>query len=134
MPRLPVPTLRIAYAGAAAVTIGVGLLVHCGVLPMPATAQDAVGDMLWAMMMVWWVSMVWPTATRGTRAGTAAVLCGAVELSQLLRWDWLVALRTHPLGHLVLGSDFDARDLLAYAAGVAVAVALEWALGRRTSR
>ncbi|MGZ8492750.1 MAG: DUF2809 domain-containing protein [Gemmatirosa sp.] len=36
----------------------------------------------------------------------------------------MVALRGTRLGHLVLGTDFDARDLLAYAAGVACAAAL----------
>jgi hypothetical protein len=38
---------------------------------------------------------------------------------------WLDAVRATRLGHLVLGSDFDGRDLLAYAIGVLGAVGLE---------
>ena len=41
-----------------------------------------------------------------------------VEFSQLLQTPALNAFRGTTLGHLVLGSDFDARDLAAYAGGV----------------
>ena len=52
-------------------------------------------------------------------------MCVAVELSQLIRTPALNALRRTTLGHLVLGTDFDARDLVAYAGGVLVAVMIE---------
>jgi hypothetical protein len=76
------------------------------------------------MMMLWLVSLARPSDTRMVRAGMATAMCWVVELSQLLRWEWLVAMRAHPLGYLVLGNAFDARDLLAYVAGIAVAMLL----------
>lgn len=124
MPTRSAPPLRFVYAGAAAATMGLGLLVNRGNLPLSAAVRDIAGDMLWAIMMLWFVSLVRPTATRMARAGMATAVCWIVEMSQLLHWEWLVAMRAHPLGYLVLGSAFDARDLLAYMAGIAVAVLL----------
>jgi hypothetical protein len=121
-------TRRTGYGVAALVTVVVGLLVHRGVLPLSPPVRDVLGDMLWATMILWLLSAVLPRAARMHRAGAALAICFLVEFSQRWRWDWLLALRAHPLGHLVLGSDFDARDLLAYAAGVAVAVCVDWTL------
>jgi sterol desaturase/sphingolipid hydroxylase (fatty acid hydroxylase superfamily) len=44
---------------------------------------------------------------------------------QLIQAPWLVALRAHPLGHLVLGSTFGWGDLIAYTAGVAIAALVD---------
>jgi hypothetical protein len=53
------------------------------------------------------------------------VICAAVEASQGLHAPALDSLRATRIGHLVLGSDFDPRDLLAYALGIAAAALLE---------
>jgi hypothetical protein len=55
----------------------------------------------------------------------ALAVCFVVELSQLYHAPALDALRQTTVGHLVLGSDFDPRDLAAYAAGVLAAAMLE---------
>jgi hypothetical protein len=55
----------------------------------------------------------------------------AVEVSQLYHAPVVDAVRATRLGHLVLGSGFDARDLAAYAGGIVGAVLLEAALIRR---
>lgn len=119
-------TRRAGYVVAALATVVVGLLVHRGVLPLPPLWRDVVGDVLWATMIMWLLSVVAPRAARTHRAGSAVAICWLVEFSQRWRWDWLLAVRSHPLGHLVLGSDFDARDLLAYAAGIAAAFTIDW--------
>lgn len=113
------------FAALAAATIVVGLLVHRRGDVLGATARDVVGDALWGMMMAWWVGVLAPHRSRRWRALLAVSLCTAVEVSQLVRWPWLTALRRTTLGHLVLGSDFDARDLAAYMIGVLAAVLLE---------
>jgi hypothetical protein len=59
------------------------------------------------------------------RAAIALAVCVVVELSQLVQSASLDALRAHTLGHLILGSDFDARDLAAYAAGVLAAAVVD---------
>jgi hypothetical protein len=52
-------------------------------------------------------------------------VCFAVEASQAYHTPGLDALRRTTIGHLVLGSDFDAWDLAAYTLGVLAAVLLE---------
>jgi acetyl esterase/lipase len=59
------------------------------------------------------------------RSAVAFGICVAVELSQLVHTPAIDAVRRTALGQLVLGSGFDARDLVAYAAGVSVAALLE---------
>lgn len=116
---------RIVYPGLACLTIALGLLVHRGAIPFGASAKDFLGDALWATMMVWWISAVVPDARLLMRGGAAFGICVAVELSQLLHTPALDAVRGTTIGRLVLGSGFDARDLLAYAVGVAVAMLVD---------
>lgn len=84
----------------------------------------------WAAMMFWWVSALAPHARLAVRAAGALGIACAVELFQLWRAPWLLAVRATRLGHLVLGSDFDPRDFLAYALGVALAAGLAAAARR----
>ena len=124
---------RARYAGLAIATIAVGLLVHRGPVPLPPAAHDMLGDALWAAMLYWWIGALAPGASWRARAAVAIAACVAVELGQLVRTPALDAVRATTLGHLVLGSDFDARDLVAYAAGVAAAALLDRARARRTA-
>lgn len=111
----------------AVATMIVGLGWHAAPVPM-RSVHDIVGDVLWAMMMTWLVAAVGvrvdckstlnPTCIH---AGIALLACYAVEFSQLLHTPALDALRRTTIGALVLGTGFDARDLVAYAAGVAIA-------------
>ena len=116
------------YLGLAIATIAVGLTVHLEGDALGARAQDVSGDALWAMMMMWWVSVLLPRVRAVTRGVLAYGACVTVECSQLVHARGLEAIRATRLGHLVLGSDFDARDLAAYFAGVCIAVALSLAL------
>jgi hypothetical protein len=101
------------------------LFVHRSGIMLPAAVRDILGDALWAMMIVWLVSAAAPGARLWTRGAVALGICYAVELSQLIHTPAIDAARATTLGQLVLGSGFDPRDLLAYAAGVAAAVFLD---------
>jgi hypothetical protein len=58
-----------------------------------------------------------------------------VELSQLYHAAALDAVRATTAGHLVLGSGFDLRDLVAYGVGVGLVALLDsTAAARRTHR
>lgn len=114
---------RVRYLGLAVATIVVGLIVHLGAV-LPPTARDVLGDALWAMMVVWWMGVAAPRLPLRTRGLAALAVCVAVEISQQHHTPFLDALRRTLPGHLVLGSGYDPRDFLAYAAGVAVAVVL----------
>ncbi|MFO1498985.1 MAG: DUF2809 domain-containing protein [Verrucomicrobiota bacterium] len=124
---------RILYGALAAGTIILGLWVHrTGAIANPA-ARDMAGDALWAVMMTWLVGAILPGAGLDARCALSLGICLVVELSQLWHAPAIDSIRGTTLGHLVLGSGFDRRDLLAYALGVTGAALLEWTarLGRR---
>jgi hypothetical protein len=112
--------------------IAVGLIVHRGLIPLSPTVRDVAGDALWAAMLYCWVSACLPAHRSTLRALIALSVCTLVEVSQLLHTPALDAARATTLGRLVLGSDFDRRDLIAYAAGVIVALRVEMLARRRT--
>ena len=116
---------RQRYILLALATITVGLAVHRGGTAFAPAFRDFAGDSLWAMMMAWWVGALVPAAPRFARSSIAYAMCVGVELSQLIHTPVLSAIRATALGHLVLGSGFDPRDLLAYLVGVSLAAVLE---------
>jgi hypothetical protein len=113
---------RRRYLVLALATIAAGSSLYVGGSILPADFRDVLGDALWAMMIVWWAGVAAPRAPLRTRALAALAVCVAVELSQLYHTAALDTVRATVPGQLVLGSDYDPRDLLAYAAGIAVAV------------
>jgi hypothetical protein len=121
----PETRLRVAYVASALVTIAVGLAVHLGSTRVPLAVRDVIGDALWAVMLMWWVSALRPRLGRGARAGLALGICCAVEASQLFHTPGLDELRRTTLGHLVLGSGFDPRDFGSYALGIVTAMLIE---------
>jgi len=125
--------LRVRYVALALVTIVIGLLVHLRGTALGPRAQDATGDALWAMMIMWWVSALAPAMRRVTRGAIAFGVCVAVELSQLYHGPTIDAVRATTVGHLVLGSGFDPRDLAAYAIGVAGALLLDVGIRREAA-
>lgn len=119
-----------SYVALATSTIVVGLAVHLHGAALPPVARDVLGDALWAMMIAWWLGAIAPGAWLSRRAIAALAICFAVELSQLYHTPAIDALRETTLGHLVLGSGYDPRDLVSYAAGVLAAALLELAIVR----
>lgn len=120
------------YALATVIVLATGLAVHFGGAALPADVRDIAGDALWAAMIWCGIGVLVPSWSLATRTASALAVCVAVECSQLWHTPTLDVVRATTLGHLVLGSDFDARDLVAYACGVLVACVAE-RLGRRRS-
>lgn len=116
------------FAVLALVTIVAGLAVHYRGDFLGDAARDITGDALWAMMMTWLVGVLTPHRAITTRAAIALAISFAVEFSQLVHAPALDSLRASTLGHLVLGSGFDARDLVSYTVGVVAAMLIERAL------
>ena len=119
---------RLRAAAMAIATIIAGLAAHR--LAAPSTARDIAGDALWASMMFWWVTVLWPTGLVSMRAAAALAISWVVEFSQLMHAPWLEQLRATRLGPLVLGTGFDPRDLASYAVGVLLA----WFIAKRTGQ
>lgn len=123
--------MRLRYLAAALLTVVVGLGVHFGGSFIPPAARDVIGDALWAMMMLWWISALSPRSPLAVRAGVALGISWIVELGQRYHTPSLDAARSTTLGSLIFGSGFDARDLVAYAVGVLAGAALETVVRRR---
>jgi hypothetical protein len=122
---------RRLFAAVALITITIGLGVHLFGSALNSILRDVTGDILWAVMMYWLVGAFAPRMSIAARSAMTYAICTAVELSQLYHARSLDALRGTTPGHLVLGSGFDPRDLVAYAAGVGIAILIERAAHRR---
>jgi hypothetical protein len=131
---MPAHRTRVRYLVLAIGTIALGLMVHFAGGVLAPVFRDILGDALWAMMIVWWMGVVAPRLPLRTRGLAAFAVCVAVELSQRSHTPLLDALRRTVPGHLVLGSGYDPRDVLAYAAGVVVAVTVARATTESSGR
>ena len=127
-PQTVVNRRRAVYVALAVATIAVGLLVHWRGSVLGTVVRDMAGDALWAMMITWWIGALTPATFPLIRGAAAYAVCVCVEVSQLYHTARIDAFRQTLIGALVLGSGFDPRDLAAYAAGVAAAVLLDYAV------
>jgi len=110
--------VRARYILLALGTIALGLALHLFGGGVPRAVRDITGDALWAAMMFWWVSALAPKARLRNRIIIALLICVGVEVTQLYHSPAIDSLRATTIGHLVLGTDFDPRDLVAYSLGV----------------
>ncbi|MCJ8164628.1 DUF2809 domain-containing protein [Pontibacter sp. E15-1] len=81
------------------------------------------GDVLYAVMMYVLVSFFCAGSIVNV-AMMSICICFAIEISQLWRAPWLLALRQTTLGKLVLGQGFVWSDLAAYTLGVLLCIAV----------
>ncbi len=122
---------RVVAAVLIVVAVAAGLFVH-GALPDTA-ATDIAGDALYVVVVWGLVVMLAPRLPAAAVAGIVLVWCIAVELFQLtgLPEAWGAAF---PPVMLVLGTVFDPRDLLIYAAATAVLLVADLAVSRTVTR
>lgn len=107
---------RFVWLGLAAIALGCAVLVYRG--PGRGVIRGHVGDVAATMLVYALLGGVWSARMR-TRAFATYAIATAIELGQLV-WH-----ARSTLAELTIGSTFDALDLVAYAAGVAVAVVWE---------
>ena len=114
--------------------LGVVVLV-CGLAVHASDAVpfgDKAGDLLYAALVALGVWFLVPSVRPWLLAVVAGGWCLAVELLQLTGLPDAAAEVT-PLSRLVLGSGFDPLDLVAYAVGVGLVVALAVVVRRLTA-
>lgn len=111
------------------VVIAAGLATH-RLLPTSA-ATDIAGDALYAVAAYAGLVVLLPRLRSAAVAAIATGWCLAVELFQATGIPLLLVERFAPIA-LVLGTGFDARDLLVYVAAVAAVWAIDGAVRRRT--
>jgi hypothetical protein len=115
-------------------TVALGLGSRRYPAALPAFVSTYAGDVLWASMVFWLLTLVRPTGERGTLAAIAFAIAVAVETSQRYHVPWLDALRASRLGALVLGQGFLWSDIVCYAIGVTLAAVLDGILAARRRR
>jgi hypothetical protein len=127
------PRSRVLYLLLVALTVIVGLATRRFGDQMPALVAKYAGDVLWASMVHLLIAAAWNRASIGRVALAAGAFSLVIELGQLYHAPWIDGIRRTRLGGLVLGFGFLWSDLLCYAAGIALAAALDHALMSRHS-
>ncbi len=121
---------RLIAAGLAVVTVLAGLAVRFAL--RRGAASDVAGDGLYAILIYLIVIFLAPRARPAVAAVVAGSLCVAIELFQLtgLPVAWAA---TFPPIALVLGTGFDARDIVVYLVAVTGAAFMDKTIGARLS-
>lgn len=117
---------RITHSVALALVLGTGLLWRSRYLPMSPFLSKYGGDALWALAVFLGAGLFFTRASTWRIALTALGFAWAIEFSQLYHAPWLDHLRSSLPGRLVLGSTFNAPDLLAYLIGIVLGASVEW--------
>jgi hypothetical protein len=111
-----------------ALVIAAGVLWRSGLLPLSSFQAKYGGVALWALVVFLGVGFVFCRSSI-TRVGLAALcIAWCVEALQLYHAPWIDGIRATRLGAMVLGSTFNAPDLIAYAVGIAVGVMAEFVI------
>ena len=101
--------------------IAIALLIVLGLSSRKvAFLPDETGDGLWAMALFCFLRFIFVKNKLKHIAIVTLVISFLVEFSQLIRWEWLIAIRSTFIGHMLLGQGFVWWDLLAYSVGVIV--------------
>lgn len=116
---------RLIAVVALVVVIATGLAVH-GLLP-DTSATDIAGDALYAVAAYAFVVVVAPRLPAPAIGAIAAAWCVGIELFQLTGVPVAVGAAFAP-AMLMLGTVFDARDLVIYVIAVAVATGADAAV------
>ena len=121
---------RLIATGLAATTVLVGLAVRFAL--RRGVASDVAGDALYAILIYLIVASLAPQARPTVVAIAAGLLCVAIELFQLtgLPVAWAA---TFPPIALLLGTGFDARDIVVYLVAVAGAAFADKTMNARLS-
>lgn len=86
------------------------------------------GAILWGSMVYFLLASIVVTAKPSKIAVAAVLIAICVEVFRLVHMPWLDAFRLTTAGALLLGRVFSLWNILAYAAGIGAALALDAAL------
>lgn len=106
-------------------TIGTGLASRHFSGFLPHWVQLYSGDALWALMVFLLLGFFFHRKSTLWVAIAALAFSFSIEISQLYHAFWIDALRSNPLGGLVLGFGFLWSDLVCYTVGVGFGLVVE---------
>ena len=94
-------------------------------LGLPGVIVKYGGSILWATMVFFLVAIARPRWPRPNAAMASIVIAIGVELFRLIHTPWLDAFRLTLPGALLLGRIFSPWNMLAYGAGIILALMLD---------
>ncbi|WP_395732240.1 DUF2809 domain-containing protein [Prosthecobacter sp.] len=109
---------RLLQTVALVLVLGAGLLWRSHYLPLSPFLSKYGGDALWALAVFLAVGLCFPRASTWRIMLVALGFAWGIEFSQLYHAPWIDEVRSSLLGRLILGSTFNAPDLLAYVIGI----------------
>jgi hypothetical protein len=112
---------RIALGASAGTVVLAGLFVTA---VGSGDGADILGDALYGALIYLVLALLAPRRSRRVVAAIALILCAGVEFLQLTGVPRSAA-EIFPPASLVLGSGFDQRDLLVYAAAVVITMVID---------
>ena len=118
------------YLMSVGLAILAGLLWRSRLLPLSPFFSKYGGDALWAVVVFFGFGFLLPGSPLLKLALLSLGSAWGIEFLQLYHAPWIDSVRGYRLGHLILGTTFNAPDLIAYAVGVTLAAFLEALLHR----
>ncbi|MDL2398371.1 DUF2809 domain-containing protein [Rhizobium mayense] len=109
---------------------GLALRRYGYAMHLPFVVVKYGGSLLWGAMVYWLLATILASARRFRITSVALTVAVLVELFRLWHTPALDAFRLTTAGALLLGRVFSLWNIMAYAAGIAVALALDCALSR----
>src|SRR3569833_572172 len=109
----------------AVIVLGLLLRFYGPGLGLPAPVVKYGGSVLWGTMVFFMAAALRPRLPRSWIAPLAMAVAVVVELIRLVHTPWLDNFRLTLAGALLLGRIFSVWNIVAYAAGVALGVALD---------
>ncbi|WP_395735547.1 DUF2809 domain-containing protein [Prosthecobacter sp.] len=122
---------RLLQMGSLMLVLGAGLVWKSRYLPLSPFLAKYGGDALWALAIFLGAGLCFPRASTCRVALIALGFAWGIEFSQLYHAPWLDQIRSTLPGRLVLGSTFNAPDLLAYVVGIVLGTGAEFLWRRR---
>lgn len=110
---------------------GLALRQYGYALHLPFVIVKYGGSLLWGAMVYWLLATIFVSTRRIKVVSVALITAIFVELFRLWHTPSLDAFRLTTAGALLLGRVFSLWNILAYAAGIALALAIDCALSRR---
>ena len=109
----------------AVIVLGLLLRFYGPGLGLPAPVVKYGGSVLWGTMVFFMAAALRPRLPRSWIALLAMAVAVVVELIRLVHTPWLDNFRLTLAGALLLGRIFSVWNIVAYAAGIALGVALD---------
>ncbi len=103
----------------------IGILSRSSLIQIPEFFSLYTGDTIWAFTAYYLIAFLFPKMKAKYRFLSAISFSVFIELSQLLKYEWLESLREFKIVGLMIGYGFKWSDLLCYLVGCLLALGID---------